>query len=384
MTTSYTEAQLNKLTKAQLIQIILQAQATTIPGQTTQAVADDTEDESVLLQNTDYHPRPGTVQRDRLTVEEAINSYKFKTQKPRRMDYYTKYWASLGYQPTDDLLAEYRKGPGHLIQKIKDAKTKKNQSFKDSTITQKIANMDNFLQSTMLGDILTKDEMTDFKTEYLRNKGIQQAEAQLKTKESIKPIMQTLAEVEQKYGQDSPQALLVFLYSVCPLRDNYGRVIIKKQAYSREAVAELPEEVNALYITPDMATFYIRHYKMVDKRGPIVANIMGAIERLNHYIRTRGLQDGDYLFNNGRDTTRPMYKSFELGSHFAKKFLTDTGEHGPINYLRHAGITYLLSKPEALDPKYITELALISGHSVDMLFKYVKEGGELDLDDSEY
>ena len=123
---------------------------------------------------------------------------------------------------------------------------------------------------------------------------------------------------------------------------------------------------------------------MFDKRGPIVANVRDATERLNNYIRIRGLQNEDYLFNNGRDTTRPMYKSFELGSHFAKKFLTDTGEHGPINYLRHASITYLLSKPEASDPKYITVLALISGHSVDMLFKYVREGGELDLDDSEY
>lgn len=145
----------------------------------------------------------------------------------------------------------------------------------------------------------------------------------------IPSFSQYLSKVKTEYGENSKEYLVILLYSVLTLRDNYKKMKIIQNKNENDGKNNflLLQNVN----NKTFLTFYINDYKTKGKYNKFVFNkFTGELKkRILDWITEKKLSYGDYLF--GKSPLSPFI------SNLNKTLFSDT--IGGVNLLRHIRVS---------------------------------------------
>ncbi len=145
----------------------------------------------------------------------------------------------------------------------------------------------------------------------------------------IPTFSQYLSKVKTEYGENSKEYLIILLYSVLTLRDNFKAMKIIQNKNENNGIDNflLLKNVN----NKTFLTFYINDYKTKGKYNKFVFNkFTGELKkRILDWIAEKKLNYGDYLF--GKSPLSPFI------SNLNKILFSDT--IGGVNLLRHIRVS---------------------------------------------
>jgi len=183
-------------------------------------------------------------------------------------------------------------------------------------------------------------------------------------KGAVAPVNTILKTVEDKYGEDSKQFLIVSFYKNAPVRDNFAGLVvipsIRKNDNTETNYVVVPRQEN------QKCTLVIQKYKTDKLYGILKFQLDERTSTLlRNYIKKKKVQYDGKLF--------PEYKKDSMSSYISNFMKTSgfTGEGG-VNYIRHSIATEDFSKHN-LTAEERVKLSNKLGHSVIANYNYVRK-----------
>jgi copper chaperone CopZ len=274
----------------------------------------------------------------------------------------------------DDVVQAYL-SPYLLVERIRNLKQKNGELYAESTIKKNFNTIIRVPKYSKLFESYIPKEAVDVLDDLYNKLAFKDNSRRMaKTKDienSITSMDVTLARVNEKYGQFDWQAFLIYMYSIVPLRDNYGNMKLVHQDSETS-----DKSVNYLVLNRDSCHMIMNEYKNVGKYGQITFSLNQSEKSMvQSYVLKYKLNSGDYLFPNQDDHTKPMTYDKKL-TRVIKRILNEldiqTNKQN-VNYLRHASITEYLSQPHIQNSQDARlQLALRAGHDPMRSQEYVR------------